>query len=133
MNGSVHLGNAALDGAGHRGWLVGHFLDTPGDPRATAAVEVKWGVHPAGDRRQAIAMSVEATSLSILISGRFRISFPDQEVILSRPGDYAIWSAGVPHRWSAEAESVVLTVRWPSRPGDAIELPAWHAASGPDA
>jgi len=121
VNRSVRFGNAALDGAVHRGWFVGHFLDTTSDLRATGEVEVKWGVHPAGDRRQAIAMSTEATSLSVLVSGRFRISFPDQEVILSHPGDYAIWGAGVPHGWSAEAESVVLTVRWPSQPEDVRE------------
>ena len=43
---AVIAGNAAADAAA-RGWFVGHFLPAD-DPRATEAVEVKWGVHGRG-------------------------------------------------------------------------------------
>ena len=42
-----HVGNANIDGESTRGWLLGHFIGEGDDPRATTAVEVKWGVHPA--------------------------------------------------------------------------------------
>ncbi len=49
--------------------------------------------------------------------GRFlEIQFPGMECVLSEEGDYALWSAGVPHRWAVVQESLVLTVRWPSAP-----------------
>jgi hypothetical protein len=44
-----HVGNANIDGESTRGWLLGHFIGEGDDPRATTTVEVKWGVHPAGE------------------------------------------------------------------------------------
>jgi hypothetical protein len=114
---TVRVGNAIDDGAGdNRGWFIGHFVRPVDDPRCTEDVEVKWGVHPAGDARHAVAPGLASTTVSILVSGTFRVSFPDQEVRLLRPGDYLLFPPGVPHTWVAEADSVVVTVRWPSRP-----------------
>ena len=110
-------GNAGRDGAMRGGWFLGHFLP-PADPRASEAVEVKWGVHRAGDCRAAWAVNHQATSLSVLVRGRFRLYLPTAEVLLAQPGDYLLWPPGVPHHWRAEEDTVVLTVRWPSRPAD---------------
>jgi hypothetical protein len=120
---TVVVGNASDDGAGEtRGWFVGHFLPPSVVLRRTEAVEVKWGVHPSGESRPSMAMGTVATTLSVLVSGAFRVVFPDREVLLSRPGDYVLFPPGVLHGWAADADSVVLTVRWPSRPGDSVEL-----------
>jgi quercetin dioxygenase-like cupin family protein len=114
---TVIVGNAVDDGAGNnRGWFVGHFITPSDDLRHTEAVEVKWGVHPAGDARPTVAPGLETTTVSILVSGAFRVSFPGREVRLARPGDYLLFPPDVPHTWVAEADSVVITVRWPSRP-----------------
>ena len=114
----ILTGNAAIDGAAYRGWLVGHFAGQPGAPTRSEAVEVKWGSHPAGERRSTAAVNATATTLSILVHGRFRLRFPDRVVVLEREGDYALWPPGVAHDWLAEEESIVVTVRWPSQPGD---------------
>jgi hypothetical protein len=121
MSEMVHFGNAAVDGEPHRGWLVGHFLDRAAAPRATEGVAIKWGIHPAGEKRPAWAVNQEATTLSVLIHGRFRLTFAAQSFLLERPGDYVIWAPGIPHHWEAEAPSVVLTVRWPSR-SDSVDV-----------
>jgi hypothetical protein len=113
----VVTGNAGTDAAGDTwGWLVGHFV-APGDPRHSDAVEVKWGVHRAGDSWPTPAPGRRSTSLSTLVRGRFRLIFPAGEVLLANPGDYALWPPGVAHDWTAEEECVVLTVRWPSGDG----------------
>ena len=122
MSETVHSGNATFDGEPHRGWFVGHFIDVAADPRATGSVGIKWGIHPAGEKRVAWAVNREATTLSVLIHGRFRLTFAGESFLLERPGDYVIWAPGVPHHWEAEAASVVLTVRWPSR-SDSVDLP----------
>jgi hypothetical protein len=120
---TVLIGNAGDDGAGQtRGWFVGHFLPPSTLLRCTDAVEVKWGVHPAGDSRPSMAMGTTATTLSVLVTGAFRVVFPDREVPLSRPGDYVLFPPGVPHGWTADADSIVVTVRWPSRSGDSVAL-----------
>ncbi|MCA1219761.1 signal peptidase I [Streptomyces sp. 8L] len=100
--------------------MLGHFKD-PGDPRHSEDVEIKWGVHPRGDRRARWITGEERTALLVLISGRFRVELPDRTVLLTRQGDYVVWGHGTDHSWHAEEESVVLTVRWPSLPGYAVQ------------
>jgi hypothetical protein len=112
-------GNAVDDGGSRRGWLVGHFVDD--DPvRHREDVEVKWAQHPAGEAREGWVVGEERTTLVILISGRFRMSFAaaagreQEEIVLARQGDYVMWGPGIDHLWKAEDQTVVLTVRWPS-------------------
>ncbi len=111
-------GNALEDGASHGGWMLGHFIPPDESLRSTGDVEVKWARHDAGDGRSAWATNDVATTLSILVRGRFRIIFEGAEALLEREGDYALWGPGVPHTWRAEEESVIVTVRWPSLAGD---------------
>jgi hypothetical protein len=119
----VTIGNAAVDGAAYRGWFVGHFL-----PNATTEVEIKWGVHRKGEVRAAWATSRQATSMSLLVRGAIRLFFTrdgeaPSEALLAEPGDYAVWPPGVAHRWRIEGdETIIVTVRWPSVAGDAVDL-----------
>ncbi|MDF2264360.1 signal peptidase I [Streptomyces coacervatus] len=119
MNESVYVGNAGKDAPLDRGWLLGHFKDAD-DPRHADAVEVKWGIHPRGDERLQWVRGEERTALLVLISGRFRVDFPERSIFLERQGDYVVWGPGVDHSWFAEEESVLLTVRWPSISGYAV-------------
>ncbi|MEW2329109.1 signal peptidase I [Micromonospora chersina] len=122
MDDRVYVGNAAVDGATDAGWLLGHFKPL-GDVRHSTEVEVKWGVHPAGETRSQWATGERRTALLVLISGAFRIELADRTVVLRAPGDYVVWGRGVDHSWYAERESVVLTVRWPSVNGYRVEPP----------
>lgn len=118
----MYVGKAAADAAGDRGWLLGHFKP-PGDIRHSEEVEIKWGVHPPGDRRAQWVTEEKRSALLVLISGRFRMQFPDRDVVLSEQGDYVVWGVGVDHSWYAEEASVVMTVRWPSVTGYAVPRP----------
>ncbi len=122
MGQGVYVGNADVDGAADAGWLLGHFRP-PGDPRHSADVEIKWGVHAPGDERAQWVRGEARTALLVLISGRFRVELPGRSVLLSKRGDYVVWGRGVDHSWRAEEESVVLTVRWPSIPGYKVPDP----------
>ncbi|MFI9594264.1 signal peptidase I [Nonomuraea sp. NPDC052265] len=122
MDEQVYVGNADIDAAGDRGWLLGHFKPL-GDPRHSEEVEIKWGVHPAGDERAQWVTGEQRTALLVLISGRFRVELPGRSVLLAERGDYVVWGKGVDHSWVAEEESVVLTVRWPSVPGYRVPHP----------
>ena len=62
-----HVGNANTDGESTRGWLLGHFIGEGDDPRASRAVEVKWGVHPADEGRDGWATDEQRTTLLILV------------------------------------------------------------------
>ncbi|MFI5495645.1 signal peptidase I [Actinoplanes sp. NPDC051859] len=113
----VYVGRAGADGARNQGWLLGHFMP-PGELLHSDTVEVKWGVHPPGERRAAWATQETRTALLVLIRGSFHIELRDRTVLLSDPGDYVVWGPGNDHSWQAgELETVVLTVRWPSVPG----------------
>jgi hypothetical protein len=121
----VSCGNAVDEGsqAGRRGWFIGHFLAAESGPAATDMVEVKWGVHTAGETKAIEGVNQIATTMSLLVSGQFRLDFPShgRSVTLVRPGDYAVWSPGVSHRWHVLEDAVVITVRWPSRRDDQSE------------
>ena len=54
-----------------------------------------------------------ATTMSLLVSGRFRLDSPSygRSVTLVRLGDYAVWSPGVSHRWQVLENPVGITVR----------------------
>lgn len=110
-----YTGNANTDATDYRGWLLGHFI--PAGIRHTEAVEVKWGIHPAGQRRHEWVTDERRTTLIVLISGRFRVALSTGSVLLERQGDYLVWGPGIDHTWHAEEDSVVITVRWPSLPG----------------
>jgi hypothetical protein len=109
----IHVGNATANTAA-RGWLLGHFMPD-GDARHSEDVEIKWGVHPVGERREEWAAPDRRTTVSVLISGRFRIEFPDRSVLLAEQGDYVLFR-GVGHSWHAEEAATLVTVRWPSIP-----------------
>jgi len=112
-------GNAADDTRDDRGWLLGHFVNPPDDVRHTNDVEVKWGIHPAGDKRAEWTSDDQRTTLLLLVEGQFRIDLTEGSRVLSTQGDYALWGPGIDHSWEALADSVVITVRWPSTPPSA--------------
>ena len=110
-----HTGNAATDGADRRGWLLGYFLPE-GDLRQSNDVEVKWRVHRGGEERAERVADEHRTTVVLLVRGRFRVDLDPGPVVLRHPGDYVMWGPGVGHSWRAEEDSVVVTVRWPSKP-----------------
>jgi quercetin dioxygenase-like cupin family protein len=112
-----YAGNANDDASQHRGWLLGHFINPAvGAARATSALEVKWGIHPAGQKRSEWTTAEQRSTLVLLISGKFRIDLTVGNVTLERQGDYITWGPGIDHSWLAEQDSIVITVRWPSTP-----------------
>ncbi len=116
---NIYVGSAPADAPANRGWLLGHFMPD-GDLRHSAEVEIKWGVHPRGDRRAQWVTGETRTALILLVSGRFRIEFPDRSVLLAEQGDYVLFER-VEHSWHAEEGSVIVGVRWPSVPGYAVQ------------
>jgi hypothetical protein len=118
MAGMIYTGSAPRDAEEYRGWVLGHFMPQ-GDIRHSTDVEIKWGVHPRGDQRAEWVTAEVRTALIVLVTGRFRIDFRDQSVVLAAQGDYVVFQ-GVDHSWFAEEESVIVGVRWPSVPGYAV-------------
>ena len=52
--------------------------------------------------------------MALLVEGRFRFDFSVGVVLLEHPGDYVAWAPGIDHSWTAETDSIVITIRWPS-------------------
>jgi quercetin dioxygenase-like cupin family protein len=114
MSASWQYGNAADDTEATRGWLLGHFIDPSEGVRSTKDLEVKWGVHPAGDKRPEWTADDQRTTLLLLVEGQFRIDLTEGSKVLAKQGDYAVWGPGIDHSWEALTDAVVITVRWPS-------------------
>lgn len=116
MNANWYRGNAAEDGREYRGWILGHFIDPAAGLRSSKDVEIKWGIHPAGEKRSEWTADDQRTTLVLLVEGNFRIDTTEGSVTFTRQGDYAAWGPGIDHAWEAITDSVVVTVRWPSSP-----------------
>lgn len=113
----VHFENAARDGQQYRGWLVGHFINRDHhNLRRADDVEVKWVLHPAAQQRDSWASDETATTLCMLTRGQSRLHLSTGIYTLTNEGDYLMWDPGVDHFWHAEEDSLVLTIRWLSRP-----------------
>lgn len=115
----VGIGNGLLDGRPHAGWFVGHFMDE-GTVQHSNEVEAKFTFNPTGKRKAHYAVNKISKTMTVLISGSHRLEFANSSVVLDRPGDYAIFGEGVGHTWVALQDSTILTIRWPSLPGDQI-------------
>jgi quercetin dioxygenase-like cupin family protein len=113
--GAFYFGNAATDAKEHRGWVIGQFMED-GDVRQTDGVEIKWGVHSAGEERADWQGDETRTTVLLLVKGRFRLDLSVETFVLEQESDYAMWGPGIGHSWRAEEDSVVVTVRWPSTP-----------------
>lgn len=107
-------GNAAEDGRETRGWFLGHFIDPGEGIRSSEDVEVKWGIHPPGDKRAKWTCDDRRTTLVLLVQGSFRIDLTEASITLRKQGDYVVWKPGINHSWEALTDSLVFTVRWRS-------------------
>ncbi len=89
--------------------LLRHFVDPSlSAVRASRAVEVKWGIHPAGNTRAVWTSDDQRTTLALLISGRFRLDLTVSSTTLARQGDYVVCGPGIDHSWQAEKDTVVV-------------------------
>jgi diadenosine tetraphosphate (Ap4A) HIT family hydrolase len=111
----VISGNAVEASRNTRGWFLGHFM--PADhPLRSEDVEIKWYTHAKGETREQWAPPNAVRTLNVLIRGKFVLLFPDREVTLGKEGDFVLFGPGIAHSFRSVEESLVLTVRWPSRP-----------------
>ena len=122
-----YFGNAVTDQVRGSGWFVGQFVPAMLGLRHQTAVEVKWGIHPDGEKRPKAWASGHATTISILIRGCLRVTFHleegDRHLALEKEGDYVIFAPDAVHSWEAVGETIVVSVRFPS-----VEV--WQAARG---
>jgi hypothetical protein len=113
-----YFGNAELDRVGGTGWFLGQFVPAQSGLRHQTDVELKWGIHPNGEKRSRPWAQGHATTVAILIRGALRIEFHVGEVVhpvtLQREGDYVVYGPQMVHSWEAIGDALVLTIRFPS-------------------
>ena len=115
---SFYFGNAEADNVRGSGWFVGQFVPAEFGPRRQTDVELKWGIHPDGDKRSSPWANRNATTISVLIEGSLKVTFhiegTEQGVTLRTKGDYVVFGPDVVHSWEAVGDTIVLSVRFPS-------------------
>jgi hypothetical protein len=117
-NGSFYFGNAALDQVRGSGWFIGQFVPSALGLRHQTEIEVKWGIHPDGEKRPQPWANGHSTTISVLIRGTLRVTLDagnaPRVVTLQKEGDYVIFGPQTVHTWEAIGHAVVLSVRFPS-------------------
>jgi len=99
----------------HKGWVIGNFMG-PDSLFYSKDLEIKWARHKKGEVKEARTTS-NATTLSILISGKFLVKFPTgEEVLLAKEGDYIFYRPNFPHVAETLEDSLLVVIRWPSIP-----------------
>lgn len=109
----IQTGNA-YDNEATRGWFVGSFLDESRGLRRRDDIELKWAIHPAGEKRSGWVTGEIRTTIAILISGKWEMEFRGRTIILQKQGDYVMWGRGTDHKWRTLEDTTLLTIRWPS-------------------
>lgn len=109
----VYVGNLKDDGVQTRGWIIGSFIPDIQSLRHQKNVEVKWGEHKNGEERAEWSENNEATMVTIVIKGKEKIIYQDEEIIL-KEGEYSICPPHKPHKWTILEDATVITIRWPS-------------------
>lgn len=106
----------------HKDWVLGHFMEE-GSPFKTNAFELKWDKLKAGEKKSSLGTQKTAKTLGILVYGKFEFGFPKdrQKIILSKEGDYCFYDAGVTHSWRILEDCLLISIRWPSLPGDQVQ------------
>jgi hypothetical protein len=116
--GIFYFGNAAVDQVRDSGWFVGQFVPAELGLRHQTEVEVKWGLHPDGDKRASPWANQNGTTISVLIRGTLRVAFHSDDtrqlVTLAKEGDYVVYGPKIVHSWEAIGETLVLSIRFPS-------------------
>ena len=109
---SGNLNNIVSKNPKTNGWFIGHFIEKPSFFN-DKDIEIKWGIHKKGEKLEKIRASNNSKSLSILISGKTKISFPDlkKEIILSKQGDFVYWDKKIFHNSEIIEDSIFLTIR----------------------
>ena len=113
-----YFGNAKADQVRSTGWFVGQFIPPEFGLRHQTDVELKWGIHPDGEKRPHPWANKNGTTISVLIEGSLKMTFDvdgaQQEVTLRTKGDYVAFGPEVVHSWEAVGDTIVLSVRFPS-------------------
>src|SRR5437660_8862111 len=104
-NGAFYYGNAITDQVRDSGWFVGQFVPTALGLRHQDDVEVKWGIHPDGEKRPQPWANQHGTTISVLIRGclcvTFHVGETPQTITLEKEGDYVIFAPKTMHSWEA--------------------------------
>ena len=115
---SFYFGNAKADEVCGSGWFIGQFVPPELGLRHQTDVELKWGVHPDGDKRTDPWANKNGATISVLVEGSLKVTFHidggEQEVMLRTKGDYVVFGPEVVHSWEAIGDTIVLSVRFPS-------------------
>ncbi len=121
-NKKIEIGNLDHKCRDYRGWVAGHFIDKE-SPLCISEFEVKWGRHSKGEKKKKVAANKTAKTLAILISGKFKLEFPElgEDAVLAQEGDYVFYDAGVAHAWEVLEDCLIINIRWPSIPKDQVE------------
>ena len=113
-----YFGNAKADQVRGSGWFVGQFVPAEFGLRRQTDVELKWGLHPDGEKRPEPWANQNGTTISVLIEGSLKVTFHvdgvQEEVTLGTKGDYVVFGPEVVHSWEAVGATIVLSVRFPS-------------------
>ncbi len=71
----------------HADGYSANFVDPSVGKRSTKNLEVKWGIHPAGEQRAEWVTGDQRTTLVLLVQVYFHVKFREGDAALAKQGD----------------------------------------------
>lgn len=98
----------------HPNSFIGDFMKQP--ELFSDSVKIKYSKHLKGKKREEEKCDNEYVTVTILVSGRFSVHFPEtnETVVLEKEGDFLVYQKEVLHTWEALEDSVTMCVRYKS-------------------
>jgi len=139
-------GNLNQNDPKRRGWFAGNFMDED-SPFKTDDFELQWRKLKAGEEKPNLGTQKVAKTMGILVYGKFEFNFPKEnkldpakggasgrvcrkgrssaasnysgkKITLEKEGEFVFFDAGVAHSWKVIEDTLLVSIRWPSIPGD---------------
>ncbi len=112
-----NLGSFTVQQPETRSWVIGHFM-----PEETGwqcdDFEMKWVTREKDELKPGHKAKQTTPTLGVCIFGKIAAEFPEtgEVIMLEKPGDYVFYGAGqVAHQTRYHEDSVMMTIRWPSK------------------
>ena len=107
--------NAYTRGKLKNGWFLGHFMEDKN--LCDNDLEMQMIHLKKGFVKESTRINKKVKALTILIKGRFEISFPEENesFVLEKSGDFIKFDLSSRHIGRAIKSSTILTTKWPSK------------------
>ena len=95
----------------YKDWVIGSFVKE--EEFNSDNFEFKFQKESKGfTRKTKKVLQQNVKNLAVLVYGKVRMNFGNENTFMDKEGDYIYWSPDAPHEFEFLEDSLVITIRW---------------------